>query len=110
MVMMSSINPSIDDYLAVMSTDRGSAFSKIFSRYCLSSFGSKVLCGELIFPVSQHSPLSILFPRYIDASLIVVYSSGGGVVPNGGCRHRKDSLSTIVMQVDAIVAFSSIRW
>ena len=71
---------------------------------------SKVLCVELIFPESQDSPLSIFFSRSIDALLIVVYSSRGGVVPKGNCRQRKDSLSTIAMQIvqSVILPVSSI--
>ena len=34
------------------------------------------MCGKLRLSVSQYSPLSRLFPRYIDALLIVVHYDG----------------------------------
>ena len=97
MVMMLSMNPSIDDSVSVISTARGSAFTGWFSGCCLSSFGSKVLCGEMIFYGSHNSSLNRLFPRYIAAFLIVVYSYGADVVKKGNYRHRKASLSTTDM-------------
>ena len=106
MVMMSSMNPSIDASVARIYTARKCNFSRWFSECCLSSFGSKVLCGELRFSVSQHSSLSRLFPRYISTSLIVVYSDGAGVVPKVNRRQIKAILFTIVMQVDNVVAFA----
>ena len=66
------------------------------------------MCGELIFSVSQYFSLRISFPMSIAASLIVVYSAGVEVVPKGNRRHIKFRLSTIDMQVDAVVAFSWI--
>ena len=81
MVMMSLMNPSIDASVAVMSTAMGLLLQIWFSDCCLSSFGSKVLCGELRFYVSQYSPMSRLFTRYIYASIIVIYNAGAGVVP-----------------------------
>ena len=43
------------------------------------------MCGELIFSVSQYLSLSRLFPTSIDAFLVVVHSSGAGVV----CMHTE---------------------
>ena len=51
----------------------------------------------------------MLFPRSISALLIVVYSAGACVVPKGSFRHIKASFSTIVMQVDGVLAFAWIR-
>ena len=109
MVMMSLMNTSIDSSVAVMSTARGSAFVRWFSDCFSSSFGSEDLCGELRFSVSQDFPLSRSFTRSISALLTVLYSAGAGVVPKGNLRQRKDGLSTIDMQVDAVVAFAWIR-
>ena len=50
----------------------------------------------------------MLFPRSISAFPIVVYSAGAGVVPKGSFRQIKASFSTIVMQVDAVLAFAWI--
>ena len=90
-------------------TARGYAFVRWFADFCLSSFGSNFLCGELIFSVSQYSSLSRSFPRYISASLIVVYYAGAGVVPKGDRRQRKASFSNISMQFKGVVAFAWIR-
>ena len=59
--------------------------------------------------MSHDSYLSWLFPRYIYASLIVVYYDGAGVVPKGSRKQRKASLSTIEMQVDIVLAFAWIQ-
>ena len=83
MVMMSLMNPSIDASVSLMSTSRGSAFERCFTGCCSSSFGSKVLCGELRFSVSQDYSLSRSFPKSIANFLIVVYSSVVSVVPKG---------------------------
>ena len=64
------------------------------------------MCGELIFSVSQYLSLSRLFPTSIDAFLVVVHSSGAGVVPKGKCIHRKAGLYTVSMQVDGVVSFA----
>ena len=50
------------------------------------------------------------FPRSIYASLIVVYSSGAGVVPNGILRKINARFSTISMHVDTIWEFVWIFW
>ena len=109
MVMMSSMNPSIDASVAVMPTTRGSAFARWFSGSCLSSFGSEDMCGELRLSVYQDFSLSRSFPRSIEALLTVVYYSGAGFVPKGNHMQRKTGFSTIAMQVDLVVAFSCIR-
>ena len=59
--------------------------------------------------MSQDLSLSRLFPRYIAAFLIGVYYSGAGVAPKSNLRQKKASLSTISMQVNAVVAFIWIR-
>ena len=109
MVMMLSVNPYIDSYVAMMSTSRGSTFAIWIVKCCLSSCGSKDMCGEFISSMLQNSSWGRLFPRSIAASLTVVYSDGTGVVPNGDRRHRKASSYTISMQVEAVVAFARIR-
>ena len=58
--------------------------------------------------MSQDSSRSRSLPKSIAASLIVVYSSGADVVPKGNLRQRKYMLSTIEMNVDAVVAFACI--
>ena len=64
------------------------------------------MCGELTLSVSHDYSLSRLFPRSISALLIVLYSSGVGVETKGNHSHRKASLSTIAMQVDAVLTFA----
>ena len=67
------------------------------------------MCGEFRFSVSQYSSLGRLLPRPISAFLIVIHSVGSGVVPKSNSRQRQASLSTISMQVNAVVAFAWIR-
>ena len=81
MVMMSSMNPSIDASLDFMSTAKGSEVAIWIVDCCLYYCVSKDLCGEFRLFVSQDFPWSRSFPRYIAASLTVVYSAGVGVVP-----------------------------
>ena len=53
MVMMSSMKPSIDASVAVISTAKGSDFSRWLDYCCFSPVVSKDLCGELGSFVSQ---------------------------------------------------------
>ena len=110
MVMMSSMKPSIHASVAVISTAKGYSVTRWLADWCFSSCGSKDWCGEFSSSVSQDSYRSRSFPRSIAASLIVVYSTGVGVVPKGNLKQRKSSSSTIEMHVDAVVAFACIRW
>ena len=50
--------------------------------------------------------LRILSPSLIDTSMMVVYYSGAGVVPNGRSRQIKDSFTRIMMHVATICAFA----
>ena len=109
MVMMPSMKPSIDASVAVISTAEGSTVAIWVADCCFSSCGSKDRCGDFRSPVSQNSSRSRLLPRYIDASLTVVYSSGAGVVPKGNLKQRKASSLTIAMHVNAVVVFACIR-
>ena len=109
MVMMSSMNPSIDASVAVMSNAKGSAFSRWLVDCCLSSCDSKDLCGEFRSSVSQYLSRSRSFPRSISASLTVVYSAGMSVLPKGNRRQRRAGLYTIAIHFDVVVAFSFIR-
>ena len=84
MVMTSSMKPSIDASVAVISTANGSAVSIWLSDCCFSSCWSKDLCGEFRSSVSQGSSRSRSLRRSIAASLTVVYSAGAGVVPKVG--------------------------
>ena len=108
MVMMSSMNPSIDASLDFMSTAKGSEVAIWIVDCCLYYCVSKDLCGEFRLFVSQDFPWSRSFPRYIAASLTVVYSAGVGVVPKSNRKQRKSSSSNIAMHVDAVVEFSFI--
>ena len=83
MVTISLMNPSIDVYVAVMSNAKGSAIARWRVDLCFYSCVSKDRCGNFRSSVSQDSSRSILLPRSIAASLIVVYSSGAGVVTKG---------------------------
>ena len=109
MVMMSSMNPSIDASVAVISTSKGSAVAIWLADCCLYSFGSKDRCDEFMSSVSQDSSRSRSLPRSFADSLAVVYYSGAGVVPKGNLRQRNSSSSNISMHVDAVVAFVCIR-
>ena len=109
MAMMFLKSPYIDDSVAVMYTAKGYAVAKRIIDCCLSSFGSKDICGEFRSSVSQDSSQSISFPRYVATSLKVLYFAGAGVVPKGKSGQRKSSLSTIDMHVYAVVAFACIR-
>ena len=109
MVMMSTMNPSIDASMTVISTARGSACTIWFVNCCLSSFVSKYMCSEFRSYISQDLYWSISFTMSIVDSLIVVYSAGAGVVPEGNHRHRKASLSNIAMKFDEVVAFAWIQ-
>ena len=108
-VMMSSMNPSIDYFVAVISIINGYAVARWFSDCCLFSCGSKYWCGEFRYYVSQASYRSRSLPRSIAASLKVAYSSSASVVPKGNLRQRKDSSLTIAMHVDAVVVIACIR-
>ena len=72
------------------------------------TLGIEDICGELRLFVSQYVSLTRFLPRSIVASLTVVYSAGTGVVPTGNLKQIGDRLSTIAMQVDAVVAFALI--
>ena len=108
MEIMSLMNTSIDDYLDSMFTSRASDFARWLSDWSLSSSRSRFLFGELRYILSHESSLSVFFLRSIYASLIVLYSYGAGVVPKGSSRQIKASFSTIVMQVDTVLAFAWI--
>ena len=97
--MMSSMNPSIDASMTVISTAKGSAVSILIFDCCLSSCGSKDRCGEFRSYASQNSSWSRSFTRSISASLTVVYSAGARVMTQGNRRQIKASSSTIGMHV-----------
>ena len=102
MVMISSMNPSIDSLVDMISTAKGSAFARWLAGCCFSSCASKDWCGEFRSSVSQDSSRSRLLPMYIAASLTVAYYSGAGVVPKGNLKQRKASSSTIEMHVASV--------
>ena len=108
MVIMLSMNPSIDASVAVISTTKGSSVVIWLSGFYFSSCGSKDWCGEFRSSVSQDSSRSRLLPRSIAASITVIYSTGGGVAPKSNLRQRKASSSTISMHVYAVVAVACI--
>ena len=108
MVMMSSINPYIDASFDVIYTANGYAVVIWPVDCCLSSCVSKDWCGEFRPSVSQDLSRRRSFPRSVDASLIVVYSAGAGVVSKGNLRQRKDSSSTIDLHVNAVISFACI--
>ena len=108
MVMMLSMNTSIDASVALMSNDKGYAIARWLADCCFSYCESKYWCGEFRSSVSQDSSRSISFPRYISASLTVVYSDGADVVSKGNLRHRKASSSTIAIHLNTVVVFLCI--
>ena len=81
MVMMSSMNTSIDVSEDVMSTAKRYAVSRWLFECYFSSCESKDRCGKFKSSVSQDYSRSISLPRSIAASLTVVYSAVAGVVP-----------------------------
>ena len=109
MVMMSLMKPYIDASVDVISTAKEYSVYRWLAYWWFSSGGSKDLCGELRLFVSQDWSWSRLFPRYIVASLIVVYSAAAGLVPKGNLKQRKASSSTISMHVDAVFACACIQ-
>ena len=58
MVMMSSMNPSIDASVAVISTAKASVVVRCLAKCCFSSCGIKNWCGEFRSSVSQDSSRS----------------------------------------------------
>ena len=92
MVMISSIKSSIDESVDVMSTSKWSTVVRWLADFCFSSFGSKYRCGKFRSSVSQNSSRSRMLPRYISASLTVVYSSVAVVVTKGNLREINASL------------------
>ena len=111
MVMMFSMNPSIDAFVAVMSNSKVYAVAIWLADFFFSYCVSKYRCGKFRSYVSQDSSHSRSFPRSIDVSLTVVYSFCAGVVSKSKLRQRKASLSTTAMHVDTVVAFACIqRW
>ena len=109
MVIILSMNTPIDASVAVMSTAKGSYVARWLSDFCFSYCGSKDQCGKFRPSVSHDSSQIRSLPRYIAASLTVVYSAGAGVVPKGNLRHIKARSSNIAMQTDAVVVFTCIR-
>ena len=103
------MNPSINSYVDLMSTARGSDFER-WSYECHSfSSGSRFLCVEVRYVVNHDSYLIRSLPRSIAALLVVVYSADAGVVPKGNHRQRRASLSNISMQVEVAAAFAWIQ-
>ena len=109
MVMMSSMKPSIDASVALISTAKGYSVVIWIADCSFFSCGSKYRCNKFRSSVSQDSSQSRLLPRSIAALLTVVYSAGAGVVPKGNLKHRKYSLSTIAIHVNTVFAFTCIR-
>ena len=109
MVMMSSMNTSIDASVDVMSTDQGSDVEIGLVDCCLSFCGIKEQCCEFSSSLSQDLSWSRFFTSSIAASLIVVYYAAAGVFSKVNHRQIKASLSTIYMHVDTVVAFACIR-
>ena len=92
MVMMLSMNPSIDASVDVMSTSKGYAVAIWIADFYFSFCGSNYWCGDFRSSVTQDSSRSIWLPRYIAASLTVVYYDVAGVVPKGKLRQKKGYL------------------
>ena len=109
MVMILSMNTSIDASVDVMSTANGYAVAIWLAGFCFSSCGSENPCGDFRSSVSQDSSRSRSLPRSIDDSLTILYYAGTGVVPKGNPRQRKVRSSTIEMHVNAVVTFACIR-
>ena len=103
MVMMSSMKPSIDASVYVISTAKRSVVAIWLADIFLSSCESKDRHGEFKSSVSKDSSQSGSLPRYIAASLTVIYSNGAGVVPKGKPKQRKASSSTFAIHVKAVL-------
>ena len=88
-VIMSSMNSSIEAYFASKSTDSWSAWNSGSCPGCYSSSMSIFLWSDWSSVAYHDFPLRISLSRSITDSLTVVYSVGAGVVPNGKWRHRR---------------------
>ena len=106
MVMMSSMNPSIEASFALMSTSSWSDCTNGYEGGRLASLGSNCLWGDCRYVMSHEVSVSRSFQSYITVALVVVYSSGAGVVPKGKHMNRKANLPTIAMHVDDICVFA----
>ena len=102
MVMISSEKSSIDASVALIYTSKGSAVARWLFDFCFSSCGSKDWCVEFRTSMSQDSSRSRLLPRYISASLTVVYSACAGVVPKGDLKQVKAISSIIAMHTGCV--------
>ena len=90
--------------MTVISTTKGYDVARWLADCCFSSCRSNDWCGKLRSYVNQDSSRSILLPRSIADSLIVVYYSGAGVVPKGNPEQIKAIFSTIAMHVTRLLS------
>ena len=89
-VMMFSMNSSIEDSFESVSTASVSSVTSGFDSNRYSSMCSKRMCCDLM-SISYHDvSMRRSFPIYIVVSLVVVHSYISVTVTNGNHRHRKD--------------------
>ena len=106
MVVISSMNPSIESSFASMSTVSWSAWTNGYCPRWHYNSSSSFLWGDCSSVAYHDLSLRISLPRSISDFLTVVYSDGVGVVPKGKWRHRSERFSTMAMHVDAIRTFA----
>ena len=104
-LMISSMNTSIEVSFALMSTARWYTWTSGYEGGRYSSLGSNCLCVDWRSFVSHVMSVRISLPRCVSASMMVVYSTGAVVVPKGKHMQRKANMTTIMMHVDAIFVF-----
>ena len=106
MVIMSLMNPSIEASFDSILIARWYALTSESEAGRYSSLGSKCILGNWRLSAPHGASARRSFPRLIAASLMVLYSSGTGVVPNARHSYIKDIFPTIAMHVDNICAFA----
>ena len=109
MVVMSTINPSIEAYFASISTATWSDLTSGSEVGRYSSLGIKCCWVGYRLVASHDVSARRSFPRLVSSSMMVLYSSGEDSVPKGRRRHRNASFPTIAMHVATICVFAWTR-
>ena len=108
MVNISSMNLSLDDYVASMSTDSFQIFDWFLS-HNVDLFLKQCMCGDQSDVSSHDFSLSGSFPMTIPDSFMVVYSASAGVFPNNRLRQSRNKFFTMEIHVDYICVLACIR-
>ena len=103
---MSLMNPPIEDYWDSNCTASASYGTNGIKTSRSYSLGSNCLCGYCISYASHDVFVRSSFTRSIADFLMVVYSSGAGVVPIGSHRHRRQVFPWLLCM---LMIFLSLR-